>query len=443
MSQSQMSPTEQILQDIIKTTDTARDKIETRSRRAVDIAAQFRDINAGIHDAASIPDERRRNERVRILESSLEQLRSDHQAEERDLAAAVWGLQSYLEGMGSEYAKLAESNADEKALVARAEDHLRAANNSLQKAEAAWFFRAARISNARIQIATAEQGLKDAQAEAKRRQKARLLSANMDASLQEIQVRASKTVVIMKKRREDTKVQVAAVRAAKERLQDEMQAASKGVEKFDSLIVAKENELRQAEEKLGLLENGSKEHAEQNKLVSRMRSELEDLLGGRNTALTKHQSADKFAQELEVHERAQIRLRDNLLMWITALESDTESRVVTFKSRLEAMKTSSDQEAAKQIDDIGTEMDQRNAASMAAIGAASDRARVERFKKAPGRIRDIVDIAVTQVEARAKIEAEMEGFLAEWRERYGIDPMSTSYFTHEDPAEKASDESNS
>ena len=431
---AQQSITEQLLADIVSSTDTATSNLEARSKRTAQITREFSEIGKDIDEAVKIVDKRRQGERLRIMESKLETLRADGEQEERDLAAAVFGLNSHIEGMGKEYSELTKVNADEQALIDSAKQAVQDAEAKLATARTAWFFRGTKVRQAEAVINAAKVGITEAEVEAKKRQRNRLMSARMDASFQEIQTRSSRTIAIMKRRREDIKGQVVVVRAEKIRLQDDMKKAAEKVEQFDMLISQKETELRGAEEHLATLENGSDDHAAQLKLVSQFKSDLEELLGGRNTAVTKHQSSDKFAKELEVHEQAQVRLRDNLLMWITALEADTQARVVTFRSRLEAMKASADQEVARTLDDLGAEVDQRNVADMAAMGAASDRAREERFSKMPDRVRAIHEIAIAQVQARAAVEAKMEHHLAEWRAKYGIDPMSTSYFTQDGPA---------
>jgi hypothetical protein len=430
-----MSKAEELLSQLSESTDKSRNALAERSARTAEVTAQFEHITAAIDDASKIKDESARRARLQILESNLEQLRADAAQEERDLAGAVFGLNAQIEGLGGEYSSLNELSPAEKSLIESAEQELAEAKAELEVAKGKWAIfgiRARAVARANARIVAATPRVAEAQAEAKRRQRARLLSADMGASLQEIQLRASKTVQIMKRRHEDIKKQLVAVTAEKMRLLDVMKKASGLVEKFDELIATKEGETREAEAKLSTLENGTAEHAEQNKLVSRLKAELEELIGGRNVALVSHQESDKFSKALEVDERTHIRLRDNLLMWITALEKDTEARVVTFNSRLEAMKASADQDIAKNIDTLGAATDKSNVTAMAAMGAASDRARVARFKEMPQRIRDIEKIAELQIEARGVVEREMHGLIEEWRGRYGIDPLATSFFTDAD-----------
>jgi len=205
--------------------------------------------------------------------------------------------------------------------------------------------------------------------------------------------------------------------------------AAKALEKFEADLSQVEHELQQGEDNLKTLVNGTTDYAKEETRVSDLRMKVEEVRGKRNTALALFQSKEKFAVELEVHEATQSKLRDNLLMWITALRSDTEERVVTFKSRLEAMKAMSDQDIAKQLDDIGAETDQRNVDYMAQAGSASDRIRTERLKEQPKRIRETVEALAAQIERTIQDDEEMRGLVEQFKRRYGIDPLST--FPHE------------
>lgn len=442
MSTGQMT-SEDILKDLVQDVERRTQAIEERTRRSTETVQRFAEIRQQMDEAVEIRDSGARSARTKILEANLEQLREQEMQEEKDLAGAVFGLNTQIEKLGAEYTVLSELNASEKALIENSKRDLEEAKADLIIAQQKWSLfgiRARAVSKANARIAAAEPKIAQAEAEARRRQRQRLLNADMKGSLQEIQSRAQKTVLLMRKRREEIIKELAAVSAEKNRLLDTVTKAARAVEKFDQLIAAKESELRLAEERLSTLENGTDEHGAQNKLVSNLKQELEDLIGGKNTAVVKHQEADKFSKELEIHEQAHIRLRDNLLMWITALNDDTEARVVTFSSRLVAMKASSDQQVAQQLDTLGAAVDQKNAEAMAAAGAASDRARVARFEQMPGRIRAITEVAKAQVEARDMVESRMAEFYKEWQDRYGIDPLATSYFAAEKKAAKTSNQ---
>jgi hypothetical protein len=96
------------------------------------------------------------------------------------------------------------------------------------------------------------------------------------------------------------------------------------------------------------------------------------------------------------------------------------------------MKAVSDQDIAKQLDDIGAEADQRNAEYMARAGSASDRLRMERVEKHPERMKNMVGAGAAQAEAQAQIRMREQKALEAFRARYGIDPLPTSFFHYVD-----------
>ena len=119
-------------------------------------------------------------------------------------------------------------------------------------------------------------------------------------------------------------------------------------------------------------------------------------------------------------------------MWITSLRSDTEERVVTFRSRLEAMKAASDQDVAKNLDALGAEADRRNAQYMATVGAASDRLRMEKVESHPKRIAEIAAIAAAQAEAIQQIRVREKAAIDHFKQLYGIDPTESSFFHYQE-----------
>jgi hypothetical protein len=156
---------------------------------------------------------------------------------------------------------------------------------------------------------------------------------------------------------------------------------------------------------------------------------VENVRGSRNTALALYNSKERFANELQIHETAQRKLRDNQRIWIAVLKSDTQERLVTFASRLEAMKGMSDQQVAKGMDEIGTEIDGRNAETLARVGATSDKVRQEMFEAQPARVKRILSALGAQQEAIAQMREREQLAMKAYRERYGVDPKAESFFS--------------
>lgn len=422
---------EQLLSQLTGATEQAVGQLEAREREAVDLEARFLELESQMDEAAKIRDERERDLRVKVLTADLEELRSDAEKEAEDLAQAVFGLNAMLESMGTEYAKLNQFNSEEQGLIERNKARLDQAEKDLESAQNRRFFKNRALADARSEIQFAEQALKDATTEARRKARQRLLKADMEASLQEFMLRVERTIAIMERRKSVIEGQLQAVTSKKEHAFQVKEQAARALEQLDQELGGSEEQLRIEEEQLEALQNGTSEHAEQSKKVSTLRASVEDLRGRRNTALVLFQSKEKFAAELEVHERTQMKLRDNQRMWITALRSDTEERVVTFRSRLEAMKAMADQDIAKQLDELGADTDQRNVEYMARAGAVSDELRMKRMEKHPQRVADIQAARAAQAEAIQRIRQRERKLIEQFKEQYGLDPTTSSFFTYD------------
>ncbi len=429
MSQTNGSAT--VLEQLIAETDRAVGTLEARASGGVTFDVQFADIQKKFDEAAQMKDQRERDMRMKILTANLEELRKDAAQEGQDLAQAVFGLNALLESMGVEYSQLSSLSDAEKHLVSAAEQRLVLAQANRARAETKWFFKQAAIVRADKSVADAKAGLDEAKAEAKRRARKRLLEADMASSLQEFMVRVEKTIAIMEHRMGELDAQLRAVSARKKSAFDVKEQAAQALEKLDRDLDTKESDLKREEELLPTIEAGTNQHAAQTKKISELRALVEELRGRRNTAFVLHQSKDKFAAELEIHERTQMKLRDNQRMWITSLRSDTEERVVTFKSRLEAMKAASDQDIARNLDSLGAEADRRNAEYMAGVGAASDRIRMDKIESHPQRIAEISRVAAAQAEAVQQIRVREQAAIEHFKKLYGIDPTESSFFHYQ------------
>ncbi len=401
------------------------------------LSEDFDSLAEKFETASEIKDEQERNIRMQVLEAESRKLREAQRQETDDLAHAIFGLNAILEQMGSEYANLQQDTSEGKKLIEAAQNNLKNAEFGLLEAQQKWniFGRRERaVVQAEKDIEQAKKRLEEAGKEAKRLSRQALLTADMEQSLQDFNYKVEKTVQIMERRLDEIKGQVEAVSTRKSAAFQAKEKAAADLEKYDQELNEAEAGLAREEELVDTFVNGTVEHSQQVEKVSDLRAKVEDLRGKRNTAFTLFQSKEKFAAELEIHERTQMKLRDNQIMWITALNSDTEERVITFRSRLEAMKASSDQEAAKKYDDVGAAIDQNNAEYMAQAGVASDRLRMEKVEKHGDRMADMAEASGAQAEAIAKVRMQEAKALEEFRNKYGIDPTKSSFFSYPDEA---------
>ncbi len=421
----------QILQDLLGNTNQAIDRVRDRTGSANALERQIAGVEDQIKEAVKIRDKGVRDARLRVLETTLEALEQDAATEEKDLAAAVFGLNTIIEQMGAEYTNLGKFNTNEQAPIDKATADQTAGEAELEVAKQKTFFKGRAIAAAEENIRVAKGAIKTATEDAQRKMRARLQGADMEASLQEFTLRVERTVQIMEARREEINTQVQVVGAARVRTFEEKGRAAQALEKLQGGLTEVEAELQTEEEKLRGLENGTPDHARQTEAIAALRAKVEQVRGEHNTALIYFQSKERFAEDMLIHERTQMKLRDNMRMWITMLRSDTEARVITFRSRLEAQKGMADQDIARRLDEVGVEVDLRNAEYMASAGALSDRLRMDRVEKHPDIIRQLAGIAAAQAEAVAQIRHREREAIAAFKAQYGIDPTNSSFFRFE------------
>jgi hypothetical protein len=426
---------DQLLQQLSGDTQQAVDKLSSRNQDKQEVEQRFADIEQQMDEAATIDNKSERDLRMKVLEADLEVLRKDAAQEEKDLAQAVFGLNAMLERMGKEYANLNQPSPEGQALVAEAEADLKEDQEKLARAQTRRFFKQRAVADAAEEIQESEENLEEVRVKVQQQARARLMQADIELSLQEFMLRVEKTIGIMENRKSQIEAQLQNVTLKKQQAFKVKEQSARVLEDLDQKLNDAEARLKTEEETLNSFVNGTQEHAAQTQKISDSRAAVEDLRGKRNTAFVLFQSKEKFAAELEVHERTQMKLRDNQRMWITALRSDTEERVVTFRSRLEAMKAMADQDIAKQLDDLGAEVDQKNVEYMARAGAVSDELRMKRMEKHPQRIADIAAARAAQAEAIQRIRERELVMIQQFKEQYGIDPTASSFFHYEGEGE--------
>lgn len=426
----------EILQTIMQDTDAVVSNLEATKQRDYD--QELAKIGDELDQAAEIGSKNDRDLRTKVLEAKLDELQTDMAKEERDLAKAVFGVNAMMEKLGEAFSRIGEYNASEQKIVDEADRRLRDAQEAFDSAQSSFFIgRGGRVKKAREELDSAEAGIKLAEAEARRRARSRLLNADIEASLQEIQLRVAKTISILESRRQTLNAQLRNTNARKKAAFEMKARAAQAMESLEQNLEDAEARLRQTEEEMSSLVNGTREHAAKSNEVSDLRTEVETIRGKRNSALTLFQSKEKFAAALEIDEVALIKLRDNTQMWIIGLQSDTEERVVTFRDRLEAQKALAEHDIAKTLDDVGAEADQRNVEFMIRSTAVSDRLRTERMKAHPGRMQEIAQAAATFAEHIAKYREEEAEIIQWFKDRYGIDPTKSSFFNYPGQTEGA------
>lgn len=425
---------EDILSALRQDTEQAITSLEKAPE--VNIEEKIASLEQQMEEAAKIEDSEERELRMGVLRADFETLRGELQQEQEDLSQAVFGLNSLMNEMGQEYEDLMEPDDSEKQVVAKAESAVKAAEANIIKIEdaPAWKFllssREKALREARAGLEKAQTGVETAQIQVKKMARDRLMKASIEESLQQFMFKVEKTIEIMEERRKEVQKQLESVSNRKSEAFRVKEQAAELLEKLDAELNESEGELQSREAELDTMVNGSPEYVAAEKDISALRKKVEEIRGRRNQALVLFQSKERFAAELDVHEKSQMKLRDNQDAWITLLKSDTEERLVTFRSRLEAMKAMSDQDVAQNLDNLGTAIDKSNVDFMAKVGSASDRRRMEMVESQPERIKKIEEARAAQAEAQARIREREHEALAQFRDKYNIDPLDSSFFTY-------------
>lgn len=372
-------------------------------------------------------DEAKVNEAIGIITAKLGEQKALHEVETKDLAQAVLGLETMLNELGFDFADLETFSAAEQALVDEAGKAVAEAENGLRSAEGSWVFKEARVKAANEKIEVAKTALESAQVKAKNRQRQRLMSANMESSLQIFQARVANTIEIMESRIEAINSELKSVSTAKVRAQKVRTESVAAYQKAKKLVESLKTRVERAETDLEDLTSGTNERAAAENQLSDLKKSLVEAEGQLSQELAVMQSKEKFAAELAIHETAQQKLLDNHKMWVRLLKSDSEERVVTFHSRLEAMKADADQMAAKKLSELGRAVDQANATMMARIGAASDDARMTQLETHPDVMRKMQKVREEQAAAHRAVDKRFGSFIEEFQKNYGINPLDASF----------------
>ena len=425
---------EDLLSALRQDTEQAISSLENTAE--VNIEEKIAALEEQMTEAAQIEDANEREIRMGVLKADFETLRSELDQEQEDLSQAVFGLNSLMNEMGQEYEDLMEPDGTEQQLIERANKAVKDVEAKIRQIEDApsWKFifgsREKKLRGAREELQRAQAGVETAQVQVKKMARDRLMKASIEESLQQFMFKVDKTIEIMEVRRKEVQKQLESVSRRKEAAFKVKEEAAELLEKLDSELNAQEGDLQSKEAELDSLVNGSPEYVAAEKEVSALRKRVEEIRGRRNQALVLFQSKERFAAELDVHEKSQMKLRDNQDAWITLLKSDTEERLVTFRSRLEAMKAMSDQDVAQNLDNLGTAIDKSNVDFMAKVGSASDKRRMEMVESQPERIKKIEEARAAQAEAQARIREREHEALKQFREKYNIDPLDSSFFTY-------------
>ena len=250
--------------------------------------------------------------------------------------------------------------------------------------------------------------------------------------MQELDLRTKKAIDIMTERRKTVNEQLRIAIQKKTETFKLKEQAAKILQDLDTNLTNFESDLRQAQDVLGTYVNGTPEHVAQSEVVSNLQTHVEETRGSRNIALVDFEKHEEAVEYFQAHENAHRTLRDSLAMWIVMLTRSNEVRRVLFKSRLEAMRASGDEEVAHTYNKVGQEADLRGLEYMVRVRAVSTEAVLRTIEEHPGIMETIHGALAASAESEQGFRLRFSEAIEKFKQQYGYDPTEAFYFHYED-----------
>ena len=417
--------------------------LDVMAKGPVDVASQLAEIEKEHGEISKISDEKERLKREEILSSKLDNLRQTIQSDEKDMAKTVYGMKVLIDGMDKEFQSLVEDSPEEIKLVSEANQAFTGAESGLEQAKnytgflgLAWG-KAGKILVAEKTFAESKDLLERSKRKAESMKRERLMSADIEQTLNVIQVMGQKTIDIMAERTSSIRNQLEAIKARKEKAFEIKNEASSRATKLLETVAQLENEVQNEELAIDSFETGSVEHTAQLAKVSKLRSALQEDRGKLKVVQAVLDEKTKSIQEHESHQEAQQKLLSNHQMWIATLKSKLQEDLVKDQSYLEMLKAAADQEIAQNVDTMTDEKNARQMENVAKIIVASDDAYIGKMKLTPEQIRRRANVAKALAKHAAELSEDEAILREEMIRNYGIDPLSASEFTYREDASDA------
>jgi hypothetical protein len=416
--------------------DDTTENLDTMAKGPVDVATKLAEIEQEQEEIAKISDEDERLKREEILSAKLDSIRQSIQNDEKDMAKAVYGMKVLIDSMDKEFQALVENSDDEKKILDMAKQVLEAAQKRLEEVNADNGFlglgwgKEGKVRDAQktLDEALSKQESSIRQVEEMKRE--RLMSADIEQTLNIIQVMGQKTIDIMTERTSSIRGQLESIKARKAKAFEQQKEASAMAGELLETVEQLEMEVQNEELAIDSFETGSVEHSAQVEKVSQLRSALQENRGKLKVAQAILDEKTKSIQEHESHEEAQQKLLSNHQMWIATLKSKLQEDLVKDQSYLEMLKAAADQEIAQNVDTMTDEKNARQMENVAKIIVASDKAYIEKMKLTPDQIRRRANVANALARHAAELSEDEAALREEMIRNYGIDPLSASEFSY-------------
>ncbi len=205
-----------------------------------------------------------------------------------------------------------------------------------------------------------------------------------------------------------------------ERQQDLLKQSTETFEAADRELDAINTQVSERRE--ALAELTGTERADADRALQELINRANELTEKRNTSLSNAQTHELFIENHKIALDSLMRQKAAQRILIDKLRISTENRIIQYAATLESIKTAAQQESAHAIHEIGTDVDEATARTMAAVGSAADRAIVDMLER---HVDDVKKRHATQAEV-ARADAEFTRRFAEVAKRFLEEDRETS-----------------
>jgi hypothetical protein len=249
----------------------------------------------------------------------------------------------------------------------------------------------------------------------------RIQGAEIDTQLQDLVAQTQAIGKLLEEHFQVLTREYDTVQGMLEQQQRELKASTESFESADRELDRLNLEI--AEKRDALAEQTGTARADADRALQALINQANEITERRNTALASAQTHEVFIENHKIALDSLMRQKAAQRILIDKLRISTENRIIQYAATLESLKTAAQQESAHAINEIGTEVDEATARTMAAIGTAADRSIIEMLERhgddVQRRRAQQAEVARADAEFARRFAEVAKQFLQEQYERKG------------------------
>jgi hypothetical protein len=207
----------------------------------------------------------------------------------------------------------------------------------------------------------------------------RIQGAEIDSQLQDLVAQTQAIGKLLEEHFQVLTREYDTVQAMLEQQQLQLKTSTESFEAADQELDRLNLEI--SEQRDALAEQTGTARADADRALQARINQANEITERRNTALASAQTHEVFIENHKIALDSLMRQKAAQRILIDKLRISTENRIIQYAATLESLKTAAQQESAHAINQIGTEVDEATARTMAAIGTAADRSIIEMLER--------------------------------------------------------------